>query len=378
MKTLLLTFLCIPIIGFISCQIDSTADDLQGVTEEVKQNGLEPKEYIEESTNYTCTASSYIPKSVGLSYNCENVNDGNLNTWWTPSSKTKKEIWLKCGFQIETKLKSIKIHAGAHHEDYSFAGKNYGNLYFKNFRIKRLRVEFSDGSFEILDLKDIDAIQILQLKEAKNTTFVKLTPLDHYDHNGGWDDFCISELEFLSIKLLDGSDNNTRDKEVTQETSNEETDSIKAYSNINSFVSTFYSSLELSDEENQRQYQEGGVKFDLEKFYSLIGENANYSKKRVDNLSDENYHDRYSIELISIEEIKIVNDEIIVRTKVKYAGYEMGTFYNEERLILQDNKGLLKLMSWLDIDLYKMETSGYEHMESFTKEDFYKWLGSNN
>lgn len=42
MKTLLLTFLCIPIIGFISCQSDSTADDLQDVTEVVKQNGLEP------------------------------------------------------------------------------------------------------------------------------------------------------------------------------------------------------------------------------------------------------------------------------------------------------------------------------------------------
>tara|TARA_B110000046_G_C12901749_1_gene358932 strand:+ start:62 stop:898 length:837 start_codon:yes stop_codon:yes gene_type:complete len=155
-------------------------------------------------------------------------------------------------------------------------------------------------------------------------------------------------------------------------------DSIKAYSHITRFVQAFYNSLELSKEENQRQYEVGDVNFDLGNFSSLIDKNANYSEKRVDNLSDESYHDRYYIELLSIEEIKFVNDKIIVRTKVMYAGSEMGSFYNEERLTLQDNKGLLKLTSWLDVDLYKMEPSEYEHMENFTKDDFYKWLGSFN
>ena len=154
--------------------------------------------------------------------------------------------------------------------------------------------------------------------------------------------------------------------------------SIKAYSHITRFVQAFYNSLELSEEENQRQYEVGDVKFDLDNFSALIGKNANYSEKRVNNLSDESYHDRYYIELLSIEEIKFVNDKIIVRTKVMYAGSEMGSFYNEERLTLQDNKGLLKLTSWLDVDLYKMEPSEYEHMENFTKDDFYKWLGSFN
>lgn len=155
-------------------------------------------------------------------------------------------------------------------------------------------------------------------------------------------------------------------------------DSIKAYSHITHFVQAFYNSLELSEEENQRQYEFGDVKFDLDNFSSLIGKNANYSEKRVENLSDESYHDRYYIELLSIEEIKFVSDKIIVRTKVMYAGYEMGSFYNEELLTLQDKKGLLKLTSWLDVDLFKMEPSEYEHMENFTKDDFYKWLGSFN
>jgi len=155
-------------------------------------------------------------------------------------------------------------------------------------------------------------------------------------------------------------------------------DSIKAYSHITRFVQAYYNSLELSEEENQRQYEVGDVKFDLDNFSSLIGKNANYSQKRVDNLSDESYHDRYYIELLSIEEIKFVDDKIIVRTKAMYEASEMGSFYNDEQLILQDNKGLLKLTSWLDVDLYKMEPSEYEHMENFTKDDFYKWLGSFN
>lgn len=155
-------------------------------------------------------------------------------------------------------------------------------------------------------------------------------------------------------------------------------DSANTLSHITRFVQTFYNSLELSEAENLRQYEVGDVRFDLDNFYCLIGENAKYSQKRVQNVSDENYHDRYYVELLSIEDINFVNNKIIVSTKVLYAGQEMGSFYNGEQLTLQDNKGLLKLTSWLDVDLYKMEPSEYEHMANFSKDDFYQWLGSYN
>lgn len=155
-------------------------------------------------------------------------------------------------------------------------------------------------------------------------------------------------------------------------------DSVNTFSHITHFVQAFYKSLELSEAENQRQYEVGDVRFDLDNFSCLIGKNAKYSKKRVYNLSDENYHDRYYIELLNIEDIKFENNKIIVSTKVLYVGSEMGSFYNEEQLTLQDIKGLLKLTSWLDVDLYKMELSEYEHMENFTIDDFYEWLGSYN
>jgi len=187
----------------------------------------------------------------------------------------------------------------------------------------------------------------------------------------------LQEFQKIEVLIKDTKTENTLLRDSI-ENLKKSVDSVNTFSHITRFVRAFYNSLELSKAENQRQYEVGDVKFDLENFSSLIGKNAEYSQKRVENLSDENYHDKYYIELLSIEDIKFVNDKIIVSTKVLYAGNEMGSFYNQEQLTLQDNKGLLKLTSWLDVDLYKMEPSEYEHMENFTKDDFYKWLGSYN
>ena len=200
--------------------------------------------------------------------------------------------------------------------------------------IKENTLMISSLNEEILDSKELNTV-LHKKNKIQLLEFKKIEELMNETHS-------VNTLLYDSIGKLQKS-----------------VDSIKAYSHITRFVQAFYNSLELSEEENQRQ-------------------NANYSEKRVNNLSDESYHDRYYIELLSIEGIKFVNDKIIVMTKAMYFGSEMGSFYNEERLTLQDNKGLLKLTSWLDVDLYKMEPSEYEHMENFTKDDFYQWLGSFN
>lgn len=152
----------------------------------------------------------------------------------------------------------------------------------------------------------------------------------------------------------------------------------KTNSYITRFIQAFYNSLELSEAENQRHYNYGDISFDLGNFSCLIAENAKYSLQRVEMLSDEYYHDRYYVELLSIEDVKFTNNKIIASTKVLYVGYEMGSFYNKEQLIMEDDKGILKLTSWLDIDLYKMEPSDYDHMQNFTKDKFYKSFGSYN
>ena len=47
----------------------------------------------------------------------------------------------------------------------------------------------------------------------------------------------------------------------------------------------FLSSLELSDEENQKHYVEGNVIFDTSDFEKIIDDNCQYSKERVKNLT---------------------------------------------------------------------------------------------
>lgn len=151
-------------------------------------------------------------------------------------------------------------------------------------------------------------------------------------------------------------------------------DSIKSYYRIINFVKAFYSSLEMSEEENLRQYEYGDVKFDLENFNSLISKNARYSVGRVRNLCDERNHDKYFIMLQNIEEIKFSLNKILVKTKVMYSGEGMGLFYNEEQLTLQDKKGLIKLTDWVDLDLYKMAPTIDASVDDFSREDFYKWI----
>lgn len=155
---------------------------------------------------------------------------------------------------------------------------------------------------------------------------------------------------------------------------NAKLDSLNSYYKIIDFVETFYNSLELSDEENLRQYEYGDVKFDLENFNSLISKDARYSKGRVKNLTDEKSHDKYFIMLQNIDEIKFGLNTILVKTKVMYSGDNMGLFYNDEQLTIRDNKGLLKLTDWVDLDLYKIAPTIEWNDVTFTRNDFYKWI----
>lgn len=196
-----------------------------------------------------------------------------------------------------------------------------------------------------------------------------------------------SELEVLNTRLNKQGDDLASMRESNARLSdsitelksaivglNANLDSIVSYSRITNFVHAFYNSLELSDEENLRQYEYGDVKFDLENFHALISKNARYSTGRVINLSDDRRHDKYFIMLQSIEEIKFSLDKILVKTRVMYSGEKMGLFYNEEQLTLRDNKGLLKLTDWVDLDLYKMAPTIDASVDNFTREDFYKWI----
>lgn len=151
-------------------------------------------------------------------------------------------------------------------------------------------------------------------------------------------------------------------------------DSLKSYYRVINFVKAFYSSLELNDEELLRQYEFGDLKFDLDNFHSLVSKDARYNVGRVKNLSDQKNNHKYFIMLEGIKEITFVSNQIIVKTKAMYSGERMGLFYNEEQLTLIEYKGLLKLIEWVDLDLYKIAPTLEWNDLTFTKADFYKWI----
>jgi hypothetical protein len=146
---------------------------------------------------------------------------------------------------------------------------------------------------------------------------------------------------------------------------------------VKEFALNFYSSLELTAELNQKQYEEGGVKFNLNKFNTYTDKNSIYSKKRLFNLTGD-YHERYNIKLISVDSQKINENIIELITTVEYSIFELGNFQNEEKLIINMNQGNLILNKWEDIKIKKMEVAEYDGLENFKEIDFYKILGSVN
>ena len=143
------------------------------------------------------------------------------------------------------------------------------------------------------------------------------------------------------------------------------------------FVSKFYASLELSTELNQKNYEEGGVKFNINIFNGFIDKGSIYSKERVSNLTGD-YHDRYSIKLVSIDLIESDNNTIEVSTTVEYSVSELGIFLNEEKLSININQGNMIINKWEDRKVKKMEVAKYEGLENFNEKDFYKIIGSVN
>ena len=148
---------------------------------------------------------------------------------------------------------------------------------------------------------------------------------------------------------------------------------------IDLFMEKFYTSLELSPEQNRRNYLEGGVDFPSGSFYSCMSKNAKYSKKRVSRLTEE-YHDRYHIELIQIDSVKENKDIIEVYTNVMYGIYETGSFENVEKLTVSKTNGKFTVERWEDIKLKQkhMPNAQFYGLQNFSERDFYFMVGSVN
>ena len=155
-----------------------------------------------------------------------------------------------------------------------------------------------------------------------------------------------------------------------------ETELEEKYADIFMLVKKFYSSLELSDEENQKHYVEGNVIFDTSDFEKIIDDNCQYSKERVENLTSD-YHSYIWIGFKNILSVKKNKEFTDVIVKALYGIYETGSFENIELIRLKEKDGNLKVIKWSDIKVHKMFVSDYDGLEKFTEADFYKRIGQN-
>lgn len=140
---------------------------------------------------FTCTASSYQTTKHGY-YSASNANDKDTTTTWIEgSSDYGIGEWLQLDFFDEYVISGISLING-----YAFPENNY-NRYKRNARLKRIKIETSDGYTKEAMLHDgITGFQDIYFDNPTKTSYVKITILDVYE--GDTDKFsCISEVKLI-------------------------------------------------------------------------------------------------------------------------------------------------------------------------------------
>ena len=241
--------------------------------------------------------------------------------------------------------------------NYSKKVELYGDLVNENIQKlkdinqeKEIKIGLLNSEIEQIKVITTDLENRLEKSEERIDTLT----LQNQNITSNSKDLELENIELKStIKRLSDSIGN-------QKSGNEE---------VLKFVKDFYSSLELTKEENQRNYEYGDVKFNLSRFNSMVDGTSKYPI-RVKNLTGE-YHDRYYISLEKVLSIVKVEGVFLVFTEVNYSISEMGDFINLECLEIKNNSGTLLLSVWNDVNLLEKETEEYGDYDKISSEDFY-------
>lgn len=143
-----------------------------------------------ESSSYLKPKSSEYPKDY---YNVMKIDDGNEDTVWVEGVKGPGiGEWIKMWHINWTREKKYCVVNAVWIKNGYMKNKE---LYYANNRVKKLRIEFSEGEQKVVELKDgVLDYQKIKLGEIK-TKWIKVVIIDVYK-GSKYDDTCISELEF--------------------------------------------------------------------------------------------------------------------------------------------------------------------------------------
>lgn len=151
---------------------------------------------FQDKSAWTAEASStdnpVYDKSSGtnLYYLPEYAIDGTLTKAWGKGADGDGiEEWLKITFPSSRTVAKVGIVIGyvKHHPD-------FGDVFWLNNRVKKARLEFSDGSSQVWTFRDVQEMQYMEFDTPITTSFIKLTILDVYA-GSKWQDTLISEID---------------------------------------------------------------------------------------------------------------------------------------------------------------------------------------
>ena len=130
------------------------------------------------------SATSQIYASA-LDYYADKAIDGSIKTSWQENVEGQGYgEALTVSFNSDTDVSYIGIFAGSFESE---------EQYYANSRLKKARIEFSQGQTFEYDFEDQPAISLIELSQTVRTRFIKITIEDVYP-GYEWDDTAIAEV----------------------------------------------------------------------------------------------------------------------------------------------------------------------------------------
>jgi hypothetical protein len=137
---------------------------------------------------------SEIPVSVSSNgdlkgYPVSNLIDGKATTWWTPDGHEAAGSKISLSFVFDTVI-GFKINNGSQEHKHP----KYGDLFYKNSRLKKARIVYPYGydEHEIV-FEDKTGSQTVYFKSPIKTSHIEIELLESYPGTN-WNDLSISEL----------------------------------------------------------------------------------------------------------------------------------------------------------------------------------------
>ena len=145
-----------------------------------KPQGQTPPSFVD------ATASSELEPSEGFTFTAGNVlNDSTRSAWDEGVAGDGVGQWIQVTANGPQLVQGVRIINGAPVSEHN---------YWNNNRVRRIRVELSDGYAMEYELSDTYDWQSVSFDAAHATSYIKFTILSVY-HGERYDDTCITAIK---------------------------------------------------------------------------------------------------------------------------------------------------------------------------------------